>query len=32
MEESIKAANIKIIQNPRESKNLAYDILKLAKD
>ena len=32
MEESIKPANIKIIQNPRESINLAYDIVKSAKD
>lgn len=32
MEESIKPANIKIIQNPRESINLAYDLVKSAKD
>ena len=32
MEESVKPTNIKIIQNPRESINLAYDLVKSAKD
>ncbi|MGA7977576.1 MAG: hypothetical protein WB975_10095 [Nitrososphaeraceae archaeon] len=32
IEEAVKPANIKIIQNPRESIKLAYDIVKSAKN
>ena len=32
MEESVTPTNIRIIQNPRESITLAYDIVKSAKD
>ena len=31
MEESVKPTNIKIIQNPRESINLVYDLVKYSR-